>query len=143
MITSLTGDGSLLMSRNIYFTKCQYLIRCGIILWGGETESVKVLKLYKKVLHGILGLNKRQSCRPVIKFIHWLIKDSLWGVLQKKIKTLIYEGISTCTMREENEISMSKMYNKMPTDINQLECFMDLTQRLKLFLLDHPFYSLN
>jgi hypothetical protein len=35
------------------------------------------------------------------------------------------------------------MYNKMPTKTKQLESFWDFKQLLKLFLLDHPFYSLN
>ena len=45
MITSLRGDLSLFTLRNIYCTKFQSLIRYGIILWGGEIESVRVLKI--------------------------------------------------------------------------------------------------
>ena len=48
MITSLKFDLSLFMLRNIYFTIFQSLIRYGIILWGGKTESVKALKILKK-----------------------------------------------------------------------------------------------
>ena len=36
-----------------------------------------------------------------------------------------------------------KLYNTMPTNIKQLESFRDFEERLKLFLQDHPFYSLN
>jgi len=50
MISSLRGDSSLFMLRSIYFTKFQSLIRYGIIVWGGERQSVKVL-------------NKKESCR--------------------------------------------------------------------------------
>jgi len=40
----------------------------GIILWGGERESVKVLRIHKKkILHTIKGLHKRESCRPIFK----------------------------------------------------------------------------
>jgi len=54
MITSLRGDLSLFMLRNIYFAKLQCLIRYSIILWGGEIESIKFLKIKKKrVLHSI------------------------------------------------------------------------------------------
>jgi hypothetical protein len=50
MITSLCGDLSLFILRNIYIyiyilKKFQSLIRCGIILWDGEIEVVKVLKI--------------------------------------------------------------------------------------------------
>ena len=65
MITSQRGDLSWFMLRNIYFTKFQSLIRYGIILWGGEIKSVRVLKTQKWVPHAIKGLNKRWSCRPV------------------------------------------------------------------------------
>jgi hypothetical protein len=35
------------------------------------------------------------------------------------------------------------LYNMMPTKIKHTESFRDFKQRLKLLLLDHPFYSLN
>jgi len=47
MISSLRDDLSLLMLRNIYFTIIQSLMSYGIILWGGERESVKVLRIQK------------------------------------------------------------------------------------------------
>ena len=37
----------LISLRNIYFTKFQIWIRYGIILWGGERESVKLLGIQK------------------------------------------------------------------------------------------------
>ena len=36
-----------------------------------------------------------------------------------------------------------RLYNKIPTKIQQVESFRDFKLRLKLFLLDHPFYLLN
>ena len=48
MISSPRGDLSLFILRNTYFTRFQSLIRYGMILWGGERESVKVLKIQKK-----------------------------------------------------------------------------------------------
>jgi len=35
------------------------------------------------------------------------------------------------------------LYNKMPTKIKQLKCFTDFKQRLKVFVMNRPFYSLN
>ena len=66
-ISSLRGDLSLFMLRNIHFTKFQSLTRYGIILWGGERESVKVLKIQKRVLCSIKGMHKRQSCGSAFK----------------------------------------------------------------------------
>jgi len=36
-----------------------------------------------------------------------------------------------------------RLYNEMPIRIKQLDSFRDFKRKLKLFLLDHPFYSLN
>ena len=36
-----------------------------------------------------------------------------------------------------------RLHNKMPTRVKQLDSFRDLRRKLKLFLLDHPFRSLN
>jgi len=36
-----------------------------------------------------------------------------------------------------------RLYNKMPTRIKKLDSFRDFKRKLKLFLLDHPFYLLN
>jgi hypothetical protein len=67
MITSLRGDLGLFMLRNIYFTTFQSLIRYGILLCSGETESAKVLKVQERVRHAIKRLNKRQFCRSFFK----------------------------------------------------------------------------
>ena len=78
MISSMGGDLSLFILRNIYFTKFQSLIRYGIILWVGESESVKVLKVQKSVLCTIKGLHKRESCRPVFKELKVLTVTALY-----------------------------------------------------------------
>jgi len=36
-----------------------------------------------------------------------------------------------------------RLYDKMPTRIKQLDSFRDFKRKLKSYLLDHPFYSLN
>jgi hypothetical protein len=35
-----------------------------------------------------------------------------------------------------------RLHNKMQTRIKQLDSFRDFKRKLKLFLLEHPFYSL-
>jgi len=67
------------MLRNTYFTKFQSLIRHGIILWGGERECVKVLKIQKRVLRSIKGLHKRESCRPIFKELKVLTVTALYA----------------------------------------------------------------
>ena len=67
VITSLRGDLSLFMLRNIYFAKFQFLIRYSIILWGGEIESIKILEIKKGCFIQLNGLNERGSCRQIFK----------------------------------------------------------------------------
>jgi len=116
MITSLGGDVSLFTLRNLYFTNFQCLIRYGIILWGGEIDSVRVLKIQKRVLLAIKGLNKGKSCRPIFKELNVLTVTALYifeVIYIKKKKTFIYEGIRPCTntTQEENVISMFQAVN--------------------------------
>ena len=36
-----------------------------------------------------------------------------------------------------------RLYNKLPSTVEQLESYRDFKQILQLFLVDHPCYSLN
>jgi hypothetical protein len=72
MITSLRDDLNLLMLRSTYFAKFQSLIRYGIILWGGDTESVKILKIIKKIPCSIKGLIKTEYCRQLFRVKRFL-----------------------------------------------------------------------
>ena len=78
MMSSLRGDLSLFMLRNTCFTKFQSLIRYSIILWGGQRESVKVLKIQKRVLHTIKELHKRETCRPIFKDLKVITVTTLY-----------------------------------------------------------------
>jgi hypothetical protein len=66
VIKVLRNELSFGILRNIYFAKFQSLVRSGIILWGGEKESSKVLIMQKKALRIMKGLNSRKSCRPIL-----------------------------------------------------------------------------
>jgi len=67
MISSQRGDLSLFVLRNVYFTKFQSLIRYGIILLGGERESLQVLEIRKRVLRSIKGLHNESIVNQFLK----------------------------------------------------------------------------
>lgn len=48
IIKALKGEVSPYVLRNVYFAKFQSLISYGLIFWGGERESKKILILQKK-----------------------------------------------------------------------------------------------
>ena len=52
---------------NIYFAYFHAQLRCGIILWGGAKESIKALRIQKKVIRLITGLKRLESCRLKFK----------------------------------------------------------------------------
>jgi len=78
------------MLRNIYFTKFQFLISFGIILWDGEKEC-KSIRNTKKNLHTIEGLHKRESCRPIFKEL-----KVLTVTVSYIFEVFIYIKIKTC-----------------------------------------------
>jgi hypothetical protein len=50
IVKMLKNKVSFYVLRNIYFAKFQSLMRYGIILWGGTSETTKLLKLQERVL---------------------------------------------------------------------------------------------
>jgi hypothetical protein len=53
MIKMLKNEVNFYVLRNIYFAKFQSVMRYGIILWGGASETTKVLKVQTgvKMIH--------------------------------------------------------------------------------------------
>jgi hypothetical protein len=57
MIKALKHTVSNYMLYNIYFAHFQSKMRYSIIVWGGSKESIKILRLQKKVVRIMIGLN--------------------------------------------------------------------------------------
>jgi hypothetical protein len=150
--------------RNIYFAKFQSLMRYGIILWGGTSETTKVLKLRKRVLRLMTNKYKTESCRTIFKELKILtviclfIFESLC-FFQKcniyQVKNLNLHEYETrnkddlhvlqcqTSLYKKSVINMSiRLYNWLQVEIKKLSDYNKFKQTLKLFLLDNPFYSL-
>jgi hypothetical protein len=52
---------------NIYYAHFQSQLRYGIILWGRTRESIKILRIQKKVITLITALKRNESCRQKFK----------------------------------------------------------------------------
>jgi hypothetical protein len=78
IIKSLKDVVSSYILRNIYFAKFQSLVSYGLIFWGGEGESNKVLKIQKRILHLMKGVNSRTSCRRIFKELEFLTVTSFY-----------------------------------------------------------------
>jgi hypothetical protein len=78
IIKSLKDVVSPYILNNIYFAKFQSLVSYGSIFWGGEGESNKILKIQKRILRLIKGVNSRTSCRPIFKELKIFTVTSLY-----------------------------------------------------------------
>jgi hypothetical protein len=56
--------------RSIYFGKFHSLLRYGIIFWGDDGDSNRVLKMQKRVLRIMSGIGKHESCRHIQRVGH-------------------------------------------------------------------------
>jgi hypothetical protein len=67
MIKALKNTVSNYMLWNIYFAHFQSKMRYGIVVWGGTKESIKILRLQKKVVRMMIDLKTCESCRQKFK----------------------------------------------------------------------------
>jgi hypothetical protein len=78
IIKSLKDIASLYTLRNKYFAKFQSLVSYGLIFWGGERETHKVLKIQKRINRLMKGVKSRTSCKPIFKELKILTVTSLY-----------------------------------------------------------------
>jgi hypothetical protein len=113
--------------RNVYFTKFQALIQYSKIVWGVKRERVNVLRTETRALCLLQGCTKESLADQFVYNI--------------RIKCDFY--VPSCNTSLFKRSVMNKgirLYNKMLTRIKQSDSFRDFRRKLKLFLLDHPFY---
>jgi hypothetical protein len=165
IINSLKEVVSPLILRKVYFAKFQSLVSYGLIFWGGESESCRVLKIQKRILRLMKGVNSRTSCRPIFKELKILTVTSLYifDVLCYFRKYDLYATrnsdlydyntrrkddyhVPYCnrSIFKKSVINMCiKSYNSLPLELRRAKEFKDFKHGLKLFLLDHSFYILQ
>jgi len=80
MIKSLKDILSSNFVQNIYFTKFHSLLRFGILCWGGARGELtsKILRIKKRVVRLIAGVNSRTPCRQLFMELHILTIVSLY-----------------------------------------------------------------
>jgi hypothetical protein len=67
MISSLKNVTSLYVLRTVYFTCFHAHLRYGLTLWGGDSKSIRIFRLQKKVLRIIGTTSRYASCRNILK----------------------------------------------------------------------------
>jgi hypothetical protein len=131
-------------------------MRYGITLWGGTTESIKILRIQKKVIRLITALKRCESCRQKFKENRILIVTSLY-VLEVVCFIKKYKGNSehnfaihehntrgkydlhtqfcNTPLFQKSVINMGiKLYKNLPSKIKKLENFKCFRKDVKLAL---------
>ena len=97
MIKSLKNITSTRMIWNVYFAYVESRLRYGIIFWGGESKSIQIFQLQKKVIRLITGTHKRTSCRPIFRKFKILTLTSLY-ILEVLCFLKKYKGDIKCNL---------------------------------------------
>jgi hypothetical protein len=167
MIKSLKEILSPHMIRHLYFTKLQALRPSGILFWGGRRgdSSIRVFKTQKRVVRLLAGVSSRTSCRQLFKDLNFLTMASVYILevtcfIRKYCKFLeqntqihqhdtrrkldIHVQIKKTEIYKKSVIIMgTKVCNKLPTFLKEIEDHRAFRKKLKLFLLLHSFYSVK
>ena len=156
----------------IYHAIIQSHINYGILIWGGAPQKYLeiLLKLQKKAIRIIARKDRLTSCRPLFSKYRILTVTSLYILestcyAKKPLHTTNPRG-ELCLKkvndahsyntrnREDIFIPNSKkkpstlqrscvIYNKLPTEIKEIDNFKQFRSATKKFLLDSTLYKLN
>jgi hypothetical protein len=113
IIKFLTTILSNCMLWNIYFAYIQSRLRYGTILWGGTGDSIKVLRIIRKVMRVIKGIKKYKSCRQKFKENRILTVTSIY-VFEVLCFVKKYKGNlkQNCMFHEHNTTSKYDLHTQ-------------------------------
>lgn len=159
------------IARISYFANFESHIRYGIEFWGNSTNSIKIFKLQKRALRNMLGLKKKETtfvkphCKPhfiknkILTFYSIFILQSILNTKKilhtqalnrnihdhdtrqkENLHTLKYR--SKLTQNNSNYIN-SKLYNKLPDHIKNIQKIESFKYTLKSLLLKKAYYTVD
>lgn len=149
----------------VYFAQVDSRLRYGLCLWGNSTNMSKVFIAQKIILRCIARISQRESCRHYFKEFGILPLPSLFilemciYVYNNKKMFIPIENLHQYNTRQVGELLISfcrlkvssnapnylgpKLFNKLPHHIKEATNINIFKRRLKNFLLERCFYSLN
>jgi hypothetical protein len=165
MISSLKHVTSPYVLRTMYFACFHVHLRYVLTLWGGDPESIRIFWLQKKVLRLIVRMGRRASFMNLFKNLNILPLPCLYisevaCCIKSNMDKMKYNGEihdhCTCqkldlptqfcrtTLLKNSGANVGiKLYNKLPNTIKWLDKIQEFKRRLKYFLLQHTFYSVD
>ena len=165
LITSVQGLMGFNMIKCLYHAKFESLARYGIIFWGVERESIVIFRQQKRVIRTMCGVGRDTSCKKLFKECRLLTITSLYILevlcfikkykLEPQKNEQIHDHntrgsqhlhIKPCkiNLQKKSVINMGiRLYNKLPKNIQQEERYKSYKRKMKGFLIDNAFYSLD
>jgi len=170
MIKSLKEVLSPNLTRNIYFTKFHSLLRFGILFgWGGGGAegklTIRILRIQKRVIRSMVGVSARTSCRQLLKesniitLVSLYIMEVICNVRKHHQFVDLNSNIHAHNTRRKMDIHIksyntdlykrsvinmgTKLYNKLPGYIKEIDSYKTFKKELKSLLLLHSFYSME
>jgi len=150
---------------NIYFAYFHSRLRYGIILCGGAKESVKALRIQKKVIRLITGLKRLESCRQKFKDNRILTVTSMYilevlcfikkhkGDLKKnceihkhntRSKYDLHTQPHNTSLLQKSVLHMGvRLYKHLPLRIKNLDKYNQFRKEVKSILLNNTIYTLE
>lgn len=150
-----------------YYAYAHSWLSYGIILWGNSTDAPKIFTLQKKCIRILANIHNRESCKP--HFINLRIL-TLISIYILEVCKFVRKNLQlfpqardkyTCTqnLRYLNKLAMPqsrlglhssstyvmaiKVYNSIPEIIASEIQYNKFVKKLKIFLINHSFYTLQ
>lgn len=155
---------SMAVLKMFYFAHVHSSISYGIVAWGSSSEISRVLLLQKRALRCMLGMSRRESCRPVFRrlgimtvvcvYIYQLcIHVRLFAGDYKYVNEshryntrnnllLEYPYHRTSTFECSPHYMSVRCFNKLPDDVKCLN-ISAFRKRLNALLISKAYYGLN
>lgn len=165
LINSVQGQMGFNMMKCLYHAKFESLSRYGIIFWGVERESILIFRQQKRVIRAMCGVGRDTSCKKLFKECGLLTITSLYILevlcfmrrykLEPQKNEQIHEHntrgkqqlhIKPCkiNLQKKSVINMGiRLYNKLPKNIQREERYNSYKRKMREFLIDNAFYSLD
>jgi hypothetical protein len=145
---------------------CFHSVLCyGVIFWGGCSEAHRIFLLQKRIIRIICKAHFIEHCKPLFKQLQVLTLTSVF-ILESAITVLKFpevfirnHQVHQHNTRYKNSVHVnhfrstlaqssphfmaSKIYNRLPQEIRNCSDLTKFKKKLKSFLVDKAYYSLE
>jgi hypothetical protein len=157
---------SLRALKTVYFSYFHSIMSYGVIFWGNSCVSNDIFRIQKRIIRILNNKSKHDSCRHLFKQLQILTLPSqyIYSLLIFVVKNRdlfsfnleihnlntwyknnLHFPLTNLTMVQKRVLySGSRVFNYLPLQIKSLSGDLkSFKRKLKNFLLDHTFYSLD